>query len=68
MFRAYCDASFGSEPGGKSMYSVSYDLIPVDKDWHSEMDDVYKDGKMPMDIPFQNTTGHFHTKSVKRIV
>jgi hypothetical protein len=33
MLRAYCDASYASLVDGKSMYSFSFDMVPVGKDW-----------------------------------
>jgi hypothetical protein len=34
MLRGYADASYANEPGSRSMYSVSYNLLPVPLDWH----------------------------------
>jgi hypothetical protein len=60
MIRGYADASYGGEPGSKSMYCVSYDMIPVPIDWHESTKEQVLQRKMDMR---KQVTGHFHTRN-----
>jgi hypothetical protein len=63
MLRGYADASYANEPGSKSMYSVSYDLLPVPKDWHLLCQDQIKDLCIPSSSRNTKATGHFSSRN-----
>jgi hypothetical protein len=63
MLRGYADASYANEPGSKSMYSVSYDLLPVPKEWHLLCQDKMKDVCVPSSIRHTQATGHFSSRN-----
>jgi hypothetical protein len=60
MLRGYTDASYGGEPGAKSMYCVSYDMIPVPLDWHTSAKDLVLQRAKGIK---NYSTGHFHTRN-----
>jgi hypothetical protein len=61
MLRGYADASYANEPGSKSMYSVSYDLLPVPIEWHKLCrDEVLKISNTELQT---QQTGHFSSRN-----
>jgi hypothetical protein len=59
MLRGYADASYANEEGSKSMYSVSYDLLPVPLEWHK----LCKDQILHRTDVIESATGHFTSRN-----
>jgi hypothetical protein len=64
MLRGHADASYANEPRSKSMYSVSYYLLPFLKEWHMVCQDQLKDVCFPSSIRSTQVTEHsFNSQS-----
>jgi hypothetical protein len=59
MLRGYADASYANEPGSRSMYSVSYDLLPVPLEWHK----LCRDEVLKSSSDTTPQTGHFTSRN-----